>query len=52
MLVCVSVDNACWVVLYQLQKCGKKLEELHDAYAELYESSFDADPQTLVHIQL
>ena len=42
----------CTFFCWQLQKCGKRFEELHTKYSELYESSFDADPQTLINIQL
>ena len=49
-LIVLFIQNQ--VSMFQLQKCGKKLDELHTSYKELYQSAFDADQQTLVNIQM
>lgn len=42
----------CGRVVMQIRKCAKDFKALADQYGALYQSVFDADPKTLVNIQL
>ena len=42
----------CGRVTYLLRQCVKSFQEVGTMYSDLYQSSFDADPDTLVHIQI
>lgn len=42
----------CGLVVVQMRKCAKEFRTLADSYSTLFQSSFNADNQTLAHIQL
>lgn len=42
----------CGSVVTQMRKCAKELRSLSDSYSTLFQSSFNADHQTLAHLQL
>ncbi|KFM66126.1 Integrator complex subunit 7, partial [Stegodyphus mimosarum] len=42
----------CGRVVMQIRKCAKDFKTLADQYGSLYQSVFDADPKTLINIQL
>ncbi|KAH9421843.1 Integrator complex subunit 7 [Dermatophagoides pteronyssinus] len=39
-------------IVTSLQKCSQEFRRISDSYSALYQSSFDADPNTLSYIQL
>lgn len=42
----------CGSVVTQMRKCSRELRSLSDSYSTLFQSSFNADHQTLAHLQL
>ncbi|KAI1292120.1 Integrator complex subunit 7 [Halotydeus destructor] len=42
----------CGTIVVRMRKCAKDFRSLSDAYSSLFQSSFNADNQTLTHVQL